>query len=124
MRKKARLGLLGPRRASCTCTPDAERSLSTWRVGASAGIARLAIILTWALARVHRQESLQRDATDIAFVEGGSVQGYGRCSKYACDEETASAVPETIAHDPCAVKGTDALAWILATKMALTINSD
>ena len=38
-------------------------------------------------------ESLEEHATGVSFVEGGSVKGYGRCSKYSCDESTVSTVP-------------------------------
>ena len=54
-------------------------------------------MLTVALARVSWQESLERDAIGVAFVFGGSVGGYGRGPKYACDEEKASTVPPSVA---------------------------
>ena len=38
-------------------------------------------------------ESLEAGATDVSFVEGGSVEGYGRCSRYSCDAAAVSTVP-------------------------------
>jgi hypothetical protein len=38
-------------------------------------------------------ESVELFADQVSFVEGGSVDGYGRCPSYACDETAASTVP-------------------------------
>ena len=52
--------------------------------------------------------SLEAFAGEVSFVEGGSLDGYGRCSKYSCDDATVSTVnvdapgsPEAPCSDTC-----------------------